>query len=114
MRIASVVVADLGLVMPKHRQPAVAAQAVPTDLQHLADAPAGGDGERAPSSETEIDRLTTTCTRSKSLSLPVAVVLAAVVDANELWHRLRGFRTQVTMHSERGELPDGVDRRLFG
>ena len=40
-----VVVADLGLVVPEHRQAAVAAQAVPTDLQHLADAPAGGDGD---------------------------------------------------------------------
>ena len=40
-----VVVADLGLVVPEHRQPAVAAQAVPADLQHLSDAPAGGDGD---------------------------------------------------------------------
>jgi hypothetical protein len=37
-----VVVAHLGLVVPEHRQAAVAAQAVPADLQHLADAPAGG------------------------------------------------------------------------
>ena len=39
-----VVVADLGLVVPEHRQPAVAAQAVPAELEHLADAAAGDDG----------------------------------------------------------------------
>ena len=40
-----VVVADLGLVVPEHGQPAVAAEAVPADLQHLADAAAGDDGD---------------------------------------------------------------------
>ena len=39
-----VVVADLGLVVPEHRQPAVAADAVPPHLDHLADPAAGGDG----------------------------------------------------------------------
>jgi hypothetical protein len=36
-------VADLGLVVPEHRQPAVAADAVPAHLQHLAQAPPGSD-----------------------------------------------------------------------
>jgi hypothetical protein len=36
-------VADLGLVVPEHRQPAVAADAVPAHLQHLTQAAAGGD-----------------------------------------------------------------------
>ena len=39
-----VVVADLGLVVPEHREPAVAADAVPPDLDNLADPAAGGDG----------------------------------------------------------------------
>ena len=39
-----VVVADLGLVVPEHRQPAVAADAVPAELDDLADAAAGDDG----------------------------------------------------------------------
>lgn len=37
-------VPDLGLVVPEHRQPAVAAQAVPSQLEDLADAPSGDDG----------------------------------------------------------------------
>lgn len=36
-----VVVADLGLVVPEHRQPAVAADAVPAHSQDLVDPPAG-------------------------------------------------------------------------
>ncbi len=41
----NVVVAHLRLVVPEHRQPAVAAQAVPTHLEHFSDAPARGDGD---------------------------------------------------------------------
>ena len=39
-----IVVADLGLVVPEHRQPAVAADAVPPHLDHLADPAPGQDG----------------------------------------------------------------------
>jgi hypothetical protein len=39
-----VVVADLGLVVPEHRQPAVAAGAVPPQPDDLADAASGDDG----------------------------------------------------------------------
>ena len=39
-----VVVAGLGLVGPEHRQPAVAADAVPPEVDDLADAAAGDDG----------------------------------------------------------------------
>src|SRR5712691_8570336 len=40
-----VVVADLGLVVPEHREPAVAADAVPPHLDDLADPAAGGDSD---------------------------------------------------------------------
>jgi hypothetical protein len=42
-----VVVADLGLVVPEHRQPAVAADAVPPEVDDLADAAAQGATRRA-------------------------------------------------------------------
>ena len=47
MRMACVVVADLGLVVPEHRQPAVAAEAVQPQVEHFA-AAAAGDDDRLP------------------------------------------------------------------
>ena len=52
-----VVVADLGLVVPEHRQPAVAAQAVPAGIDHLADAAAGEHGGFPHVAQSAIERV---------------------------------------------------------
>ena len=52
-----VIVADLGLVVPEHRQPAVAAQAVPPGTNNLADAAAGEHGGFPHVAQSAIERV---------------------------------------------------------
>ena len=52
-----VIVADLGLVVPEHRQPAVSAQAVPPGTDHLSDAAAGEHGGFPHVAQSTIERV---------------------------------------------------------
>ena len=54
---SDVIVAHLGLVVPEHRQPVVATEAVPADLQHFSDAAAGGDGDLPYVTQAKIVRI---------------------------------------------------------